>query len=58
VRLMPESADAHANLGASLAKEGKNAEAIAELSQAVLLNPKHPTARARLAFLRRGGTAK
>jgi len=51
-------APAHANLGVSLAKEGRNAEAIAAFSQAVLLNPKDATSRGRLEFLRRGGAVK
>jgi len=57
VRLMPNSAEAHANLAVSLAKEGKNAEAIAEFSQAVLLNPSDKVSRGRLEFLKRGGSA-
>lgn len=44
VRLVPNQADAHLDLGLVLGREGKNAEAIASIRRALELDPKLPSA--------------
>jgi Flp pilus assembly protein TadD len=48
VRIRPEDADAHANLGTALAELGRFAEARAQLERALEINPAHALARENL----------
>jgi len=52
---LPDSADAHCDLGAVLAEAGFKDEAARELQRALELDPNHATARQNLALLIRGG---
>lgn len=55
VKILPTSSDAYANLGISLAKDGRNAEAIAAFEEALILNPNDGVVRGRLEYLRKRG---
>jgi Flp pilus assembly protein TadD len=48
VRLKPEDADAHANLGSAYAELGMLAEAKTQFEQALEINPSHALARENL----------
>jgi Flp pilus assembly protein TadD len=48
VRLDPDSAGAHYNLGIALWRQGKTAEAISSFRRALLLDPGHQGARQNL----------
>lgn len=54
--LLPQSADARADLGGALAEAGRRDEAIIELRRALELAPDNPTARQNLALLERPKT--
>jgi len=55
VALMPNSADAHSNLGGALVNAGKVDEGIQHLRRALELRPDHELARQNLAILERRG---
>jgi tetratricopeptide (TPR) repeat protein len=54
LRLSPGLVDGHFNRATALASEGKNAEAAAEFSRVLAIDPNHADARAALERLRVG----
>ena len=54
-RLKPESEIAHVSLGIALASAGRPDEAIRQLTEALRINPKNPTARPALDNLLKRG---
>ena len=55
VRINPQDADAHANLGSALAGLGKMSEAKLHFERALEINPEHSLARENLEQLRQAG---
>ena len=53
VRLSPNQADAHSNLGAVLSRQGRFDEAKAHFGEALRLNPNHADARKNLELVLR-----